>query len=40
MSSTNSFGQLWVICNYENGNIEGEYKAYYINGQLKVICNM
>ncbi len=39
MSLTNSFGQLRIMCNYTNGNLEGGYKEYDENGKLSVICN-
>ena len=25
--------------NYVDGKINGEYKCYHINGQLKIMCN-
>jgi len=33
-------GQLREICNYVNGNFEGEYKIYDKNGQVKEIYNI
>ena len=33
-----SNGQLWVIRNYIDGKLNGEYKTY-VYGQLSSICN-
>ena len=30
--------QIFVICNYINDKINGEYKLYWENGQLSEIC--
>jgi antitoxin component YwqK of YwqJK toxin-antitoxin module len=38
-NTEDSFGQLYMVCNYVNGKLEGEFKSYYSDGQLKEIYN-
>jgi antitoxin component YwqK of YwqJK toxin-antitoxin module len=35
-----SIDRLYWICNYIDDNKEGEYKQYYPNGKLCVMCDM
>ena len=37
--SINSSEQLYIICNYIDDKLQGEYKTYCINGELSVIYN-
>ena len=32
-------GKSWYICNYKEGQKDGEYKCWYDNGNLQIICN-
>jgi antitoxin component YwqK of YwqJK toxin-antitoxin module len=38
-NTEDSFGQLYMVCNYVDGKLEGEFKSYHENGQLKEIYN-